>query len=411
LRNFFKDGEVRREDVNAFLRRFLPYYFFGIWVAIVIGAWHQVGFREGYNIGEWLINYEGGFVRRGFVGECLYLLAHLTGVTPLIYLVALQGVIFAVYFYFSWRMLKEKADLVKYAFLIFSPFLFTFAINSQAGGYRKEIIYFAVLSYVTYAYSSFDRKKFERFFLVVMLLYPLVILTDELGLVVVPFLIGLYWEKTRPNFSSFNKMFLLNLLLLLFNFMIFAGVVFYHQASSSQIAAIVKSLQSEGVPSLKGGGINALAWSTKENINGTFHSIVYGHYFVYYPIMIFLCLLSFIPLWSDLKNIFKSRAIFAGLLLSAFVLLPVYIIANDWGRWTYIFIVEIFMAILAKDEVVHFHTQVLASSRKWRKMRITSFSFLVFFLMSYAFFWYLPHMLPDDSSWRSFVHNVPFVRE
>ena len=82
MNNLFQGGEVRREDVNSFLRRILPYYFFGIWVAIVIGAWHQVGFREGYNIGEWLINYEGGFVRRGFVGECLYLLSYLTGVNP-----------------------------------------------------------------------------------------------------------------------------------------------------------------------------------------------------------------------------------------------------------------------------------------------------------------------------------------
>jgi hypothetical protein len=98
-----------------------------------------------------------------------------------------------------------------------------------------------------------------------------------------------------------------------------------------------------------------------------------------------------------------------GLFLSAFILLPVYIIANDWGRWTYIFIVEIFMAILALDKE-SYSKQVLSSSRKWKKMRVTFFSFLVILLISYSSFWYLPHMLPDDSSWRSFVHNLPFVQ-
>lgn len=409
MKNFFKGGELRREDVNAFLRRVLPYYFSGIWIAIVIGAWHQVRFREGYNIGEWLINYEGGFVRRGFIGECLYLLAHLTGVTPVIYLVILQGAIFAVYFYFSWKILKGKSDLVKYAFLIFSPFLFTFAINSQAGGYRKEIIYFAVLSFVTYAYSSFEKNKFERIFAVVLLFYPFVILTDELGLIVIPFLFGLYWEKVRPNYSNLNTILSLIVALLFINFMVFCGIILYHQASKNQINAILNSLRAEGVPPLKGGGIDALGWSTKENLKGTIHSIIYGHYLVYYPILIALCFLSFIPLSSQLKDLFKFRAIAVGLLLSAVVLMPVYIIANDWGRWTYIFIVEIFMAILAKDEGCDQKADLLPSI-KWKKMRVPSFAFLILALISYASFWYLPHMLPDDSNWRSFIHNVPYVR-
>lgn len=409
MRNVFKDGEVRREDVDTFLRRFLPYYFFGIWIFIFIGAWNQVRVHEGYNIGEWLINYEGGFVRRGFFGECLYLFSYLTGVTPLIYLVFLQGVIFASFFYFSWKLLKEKFDLVKYIFLIFSPFLFTYAINSQAGGYRKEIIYFAVLSYVTYSYSIYDKKKFERIFAVVLLLYPFVILTDELGLIVIPFLFGLYWDKVRPNFTSFNKVFSLNIALLFLNLMIFLGVILHHQASNNQITAIVNSLRHEGVPPLKGGGIDALGWSTESSLKATFHSIIYGHYFIYYPILVALCFLAFIPLLRELQNIFNSRPILVGLFLSAFILIPVYIIANDWGRWTYIFIVEIFMAILAKDELVY-PKRVLTPSVKWKKMRITSFIFFTLALMSYASFWYLPHMLHDNSGWRSFVHNVPFVR-
>ena len=186
------------------------------------------------------------------------------------------------------------------------------------------------------------------------------------------------------------------------------GVILHHKASYNQITAIVNALRLEGAPPLKGGGIDALGWSTKENMEGTFHSIVYGQYLIYYPILIVLCSLAFIPLKRELNSLLKSRAIFAGLLLSAFVLIPVYIIANDWGRWSYIFIVEIFMAILARGEDVY-HETVLPS-KKWKKMRPIFFSFLIIVLLSYSSFWYLPHMLPDDSSWRSFVHNIPFVR-
>ena len=406
MKKFFKGGEIKREDVNAFLRRFLPYYFFGIWIFIVIGAWHQVGFHEGFNIGDWLINYEGGFVRRGFVGECLYLLARLTGVTPVIYLVIFQGIIFAVYFYYSWRMLKEKSDLVKYAFLIFSPFLFTFAINSQAGGYRKEIIYFAVLSYVTYAYSFFDSKKFERVFSLVLLFYPLVILTDELGLVILPLLFALYWEKLKmPR----GKILLRPVLLLLLNGFFFLLVFFHHRVSHEQVDNIVRSILSVGYDPHGSGAIGALGATTSSNMKDTFHSIVYAHYFSVYPLALFLCSLAFVSLGSELRQSLRSRPLFLGLLFSFFLLIPVYIIANDWGRWTYILMVEIFMVIVAEDKDSQ-GERLLSSRLKWQQVKLPVFIIFVFALMSYSAFWYLPHVLEDGSSWRSFIHNVPFIR-
>lgn len=403
--NLFKGEDVRREDVNAFLHRLLPYYFFGIWVAIVIGAWHQVGFHEGFNIGDWLINYQGGFVRRGFVGECLYLLAHFTGVTPVIYLVVLQGTLFAVYFYFSWRMLKEKSDLVKYAFLIFSPFLFTFAINSQAGGYRKEIIYFAVLSYITYAYSSYEQKRFEKVFTMVMFFYPLVILTDELGLVILPLLFAIYWKKMELSFDRrLIKPFFLGVL----NGFSFLLVFFHHRVSHEQIDTIVRSIQSSGYDPQGSGAIGALGATTLSNMKDTFHSIVYAHYFSIYPLALLLCSLAFLPLVSELRGSLRSRPFLFGLLISFFLLIPVYIIANDWGRWTYIFIVEVFMVILANDKISQ-EERLLSSKSKWRQVKLPIFVFIVLTLIGYSSFWYLPHVLEDGSSWRSFIHNVPFI--
>ena len=235
------------------------------------------------------------------------------------------------------------------------------------------------------------------------------ILTDELGLVVIPFLLGLYWNKVKPDFSNSNIIFSLPVFLLFLIFLTFGVVILFHQASNHQITDIVNSLRAEGVPPLKGGGIDALGWTTKANLNGTIHSIIYGRYYIYYPVLMIMCSLAFIPLKNQLKAIFKSRPILLGLLMSCALLIPVYIIANDWGRWTYILIVEIFMATLANDEEVFFNKDLFLSI-KWKKMSVGSFALLGIALVTYSFFWYLPHMLPDDSSWRSFVHNVPFIR-
>ena len=39
--------------------------------------------NDSWTIGEWLINYQGGFVRRGFLGEGIYLLSNATKISPI----------------------------------------------------------------------------------------------------------------------------------------------------------------------------------------------------------------------------------------------------------------------------------------------------------------------------------------
>ena len=401
--SWFNGMKIERSKVNSFLGKFIGVYFIALAVFITIGAWHQVGFHEGFNIGDWLINYQGGFVRRGLTGEVLYLISRATGVSPAIYLVAFQGIIFSVYFYFSWRLLKEKDDLVKYAFLIFSPFLFTFAINSQAGGYRKEILYFAILSFVAYAYKKFDPKKFQRTFEILLLLYPLVILTDELGLVVLPILCAIYWDKLRPTSFRIKP---LILVLLFFNALTFSIVFFHHRVTSAQVIAITDSIVSTGYNPEGSGAIGALSTSTEANMSDTFHSIVYAHYFTVYPMAMILVSLAFFPLIKEIRKVFKNPFFLLGLSGSFLLLLPVYVIANDWGRWTYILLVEFFFLIVLSDDQNHLDKR----SGGWQEIGKGKFVFLLILLLSYGSFWYLPHVLEDGSDWRSFIHNLPFIR-
>lgn len=401
--NWFNGMKVERSKVDSFLRKFISVYFIALAVLITIGAWHQVGFHEGFNIGDWLINYQGGFVRRGLIGEVLYFISRATGVSPAIYLVALQGIIFSVYFYFSWRLLKEKNDLVKYAFLIFSPFLFTFAINSQAGGYRKEILYFAILSFVAYAYKKFDTKKFQRAFEILLLFYPLVILTDELGIVILPILCAMYWDKLRLTFRRIHP---LILVLLSFNGLIFLIVFLHHRVTSAQVMAITDSIVSIGYNPEGSGAIGALSASTEKNMRETFHSIVYAHYFTIYPVVMILVSFAFFPLTKEIRKVFQKTSFLLGLSGSFLFLLPVYVIANDWGRWTYIILVEFFFLIVLSDDQNHRDEW----AGRWKSIGLGKFIVLLILLLSYASFWYLPHVLEDGSDWRSFIHNLPFLR-
>ena len=39
--------------------------------------------NDSWTIGEWLINYQGGFVRRGFLGEGIYILCNAIKISPI----------------------------------------------------------------------------------------------------------------------------------------------------------------------------------------------------------------------------------------------------------------------------------------------------------------------------------------
>ncbi|MGN1277768.1 MAG: hypothetical protein ACI4UK_12320, partial [Floccifex sp.] len=62
-----------------------------------------------YPISDWLINYQGGFVRRGLIGEALYYLYDMTSVNVIILIIIASFVImvgFTYLFINKWRQYR-----------------------------------------------------------------------------------------------------------------------------------------------------------------------------------------------------------------------------------------------------------------------------------------------------------------
>lgn len=384
--------------LDALFRKFLPFYFSILLVLIGIGSWHQVEFHEGFNIGDWLINYQGGFVRRGFMGESLYLLSKLTSISPAILLVFLQTSIFGIYFFFSYKLLLQKKDLLKYSILIFSPFLFTFAINSQAGGYRKEILYFAILAFVTYAKNFYHQDKLRKIILWILFLFPIILLTDEVGFVIIPLITAIY--LISGPLSSRSTLFLF--LLLLENAAIFLLILFQHQATDYQINTILQSLISSGYDPQGAGAIGALKDPLMVNILQVKDGILHGDFLLVYPVVLLFASLAYLPFRQELKKIFSSKSLRIGLTVSSMMLLTLVVIAQDWGRWFYIFFVELFMLILIVDNEQQNDGKTIFLRYSFRRL-----VFFIFFLICYASFWYIPHVLEAGSSLKNMFHNIP----
>ncbi|EHL32856.1 hypothetical protein [Legionella drancourtii] len=53
-----------------------------IFLLTALGSWQAFLTHSTWHMGDWLINYQGGFVRRGFLGEFIYQLANYTTINP-----------------------------------------------------------------------------------------------------------------------------------------------------------------------------------------------------------------------------------------------------------------------------------------------------------------------------------------
>ena len=75
---------------------------------------------DSWTIGEWLINYQGGFIRRGLLGEGIYLLCSVIKISPIfvIWLISIS----TYYFLLKWTIFESK-NKVSNAFLL-SPGIF-----------------------------------------------------------------------------------------------------------------------------------------------------------------------------------------------------------------------------------------------------------------------------------------------
>ena len=141
-------------------------------------------------IGDWLINYQGGFVRRGFVGELLFKI-HSFSLINLDILV----LCFVIFLYIILTIVLIKSlnflDSSKIDILIYlSPGFFLYPImNSEVIG-RKEILLFVLLGLIVF----FEKCLKDKYLLITIISAIFVCsLTHSSLLFYSPYLIFLYF--------------------------------------------------------------------------------------------------------------------------------------------------------------------------------------------------------------------------
>src|SRR5262245_23570260 len=130
-------------------------------------------------VGDWLISYAVGFVRRGLVGELLRHASIWTGV-PIGYWIAGAQILSYSVILAGVLALCRSIELEPWLlFFLVSPATLLFPVYSYDGGYRKEILFIAFLVVVAVQFTGPAPRGRRAASLVVAAVAPLLVLAHE----------------------------------------------------------------------------------------------------------------------------------------------------------------------------------------------------------------------------------------
>ena len=381
--SLFSDRTYRR-GVNLFFA----------YVALLTAIYGLLTARlyRSWTIADWLINYEGGFIRRGLPGQAAYELGHLFHRSPVDFAVLFYLATYAVLLVCARALALRATPQWWCVALLLSPGTFSFQVLDATGGFRKEILFLAALALLLF---MLRREWLPPLGIVVFLTLAVCVsvLSHESLICYAPYLLAALLLSGR-SFRQSAQQFALPLAAGL----ALAFVCSRHHGDLSAATEICRSLGYRLGPQSKqvcgGGSIAYLTYSSEMARARTWERVWGDLYFVVYPLATALALL---PLLLGSKALARSgfqrevRAVWITAAVAFLCSLVLFAYAEDWGRWIYIHILSLSLLLLYLDgqrrsRVVQ-EQQLAPALLPARRQTIAAWS-----LAAYATLWSLPHV-------------------
>jgi hypothetical protein len=350
---------------------------------------YRLIFRQNaYIAADWLINYQGGFVRRGLIGEIIFFLAYNLNIHILKITYLVSSFFFLSFIYTYYQCIKAYLKfnfLLLYLFLP-STLLFTFFDPLAIG--RKEIL---VLLFIS-LYTFFLIKNLNSKFIIQLILSVLILITTlshEIMFFYVPYLFAIkliFLNNTKINLETF-KNFYFEFILFFISFVCVSLIILFSHLHDNNL--LCKSLLSlnlnEGICSAV-----IAEYKDKQSFSIIFPYFLEKNYFTTYGSVIFLNflpILSYFFLQKKTKEITSAKFLYMALsFICFFFTLPIFMIVNDWGRYLNIHFVNhgLLFALTLKNYSSTFKS-TFNQKDIFKKLLIIIAIFL------YLTSWFMPH--------------------
>ena len=355
---------------------FLLVYFIFLSINYAIFNFRFVDRFNPYIAADWLINYSGGFVRRGLFGEVLLYLSNFTKISTLDLTIFFPIFFYVAFLYLLFNLLKNKERNFIFLFLLFSPATLLFSFYDPMAVGRKEVI---ILLFFSIYFIYIKKIRSNLFFTTIyFLLINILVFVHEMVVFYFIYLIifTYIYNKRFNHFINIKIDLLFFFTSIIFTFF----VLHFTNTHDSQILCQNISINIGDVSkSICNGTINDYGEKQQFNlIFDYFKNHNYENYFYY-------SLLFFIPgsilLYNKTKKNYLKNLLILFFLPIIFTL-PILLFVNDWGRYLnihFILVTVIFASIFLDD-------------RNYLNNKINIRNpLLIMVLLIYSLSWHMPH--------------------
>ena len=377
--------------------------FFGIFF---LYSKHDVG--NDSSLSDWLINYEGGFVRRGLIGELITNFSSILSLKLRDSILIFQLVFFLSYYLLIILFCKNLAQNRLIILAIFSPIFILYPVAEIEALGRKELIIFTIFL----SYLFFDIKNFQVQLTYKLLLFPISILTWEpiIFFFSFIFLIDLFVFQIK----NFDKKFFC----ILFSYFVsifLVMLIYFNPFPIENYNTMKNFLKSEFGEAcyMSCGFVGQQSANSFSELYKMFYEKFKFSYALRYLLIIIVGFfpLSFLYTYSKAKSkkklfiVSKFKNLFFPFFLALLPSTVLYLIMYDWARVvhiSYTFSILTFLYLIKKNLIE-------LSSQKIRINFISKLSkkFFILVFLVFSFSWNPKVVMPDDVASKP-VYAIPY---
>ena len=379
---------------NYTLNFYLKIYLIILYLFAVFFFFQKYNNYVEWTISEWLINYQGGFTRRGLIGEIIFQISKLSSLTIREIILTFQITTYLLYFYLLYKFLKDTNNNILFIFAIFSPLFVIYPIAEVEVLGRKEIFIYVSFLLVVNIFSIKNIQNRHYFYFSIILMISCLIW--EGFVIYISYFIFILILK---NNLVLNKSFLTKLTISLIPLSISFYFVFFHRLDENGLKMMCQSINECY------GAISYLNRSLSSNISEVTSKFQISFLIRYILVLI----IGFFPLFLLIKNSklnykqkFKNDYFYLIFFIIIFTpSLIFYYIAQDWGRWvsiSYTLSLLTYVYSLKNNFIVINFDRINYSI--FRKKFVVIFLFIIF-----AFGWAPKTLINED------VGSIPIYRK
>jgi hypothetical protein len=332
-----------------------------------------------YQYSDWLVNYQGGFVRRGLLGEFFFQIHDLLSIS--LDLVLLFFIfLFYSFFYINLISIFKKIKInILDLFILFSPFSFFYPAFEQKISGRKDIIFLFSLA----VFLKFINKInfYKQKYLIIFFIF-LSSLSHSGFILFSSFFILIFILQNSER--TYRELIFQLIPVFLSTTLCFLLIINFSKLDSVSVSNLCSSIKDYLPNCSKQDYITTLTWSYEKN-SFLAKNLWYRPGYYFFTLLTGALFFSFMLYKINTITLFKQKINFKYFFYLTIVsTLPIYFIGIDYGRYLHITYLSLLIIIYS------FYNKLNFSNFFFQNFKIKKFV-LILVIFLYGFTWTIPH--------------------